>query len=171
MRRFGKSLFLFFLLSSWNSYALDFEGWPNFDPVPAPGKNPEPRQQPARDQKKQVTWLPWKDMRTYRYRTGRRYVGRGKWERYIAFEAHANVRISEVSYGPVKAPDLMLSPSNPVGQIVLQSPSVSIWKWNASLSSPPQEGSISVHYVSVFPLNGRLIYPHVTLSGTFPGSI
>jgi hypothetical protein len=145
VRRFGKSLFLFLflLLSSQNSHALDFEGWPNFDSAPD-AKNPETKPQAAPDSKERITWLAWKDMRSYRYRTGRRYVGSGKWERYIAFESRENIRISEISYGPAKAPDVLLSPSKPVGQIMLQSPSVSIWKWNASLNSPGQEASISV---------------------------
>ena len=143
MRQFDKSLFLFLflLLSSQNSHAQDFRGWPNFDSVPDV-KNPETQPQDARDQKNQITWLPWKDMRTYRYRTGCRYEGSGKWERYIAFESRQNVRISGIAYGPMQAPDVLLSPSNSVGQILLLSPSASIWKWNASLDSPSQEASI-----------------------------
>ena len=150
MRRFRKSLFLFLCLSSQNLDAQDFRGWPNFDSVPDTVKNPKTapktsRVYPAttkknpRDQKEQVMWLPWKDLHTYRYRTGRRYAGNGNWERYIVFQSRENLRISEISYGSVKASDVLLSPSNPVAQIVLVSPSTSYWKWKASLTSPPKD--------------------------------
>jgi len=143
MRRIILSLVLFLLLSSQTSHALDFEGWPSFDQV-ADAKNSETKPQTARDQEEPITWQPWKDMRSYRYRIGCREIGTGKWERYIAFESRENVRIAEVSYGPLKAPDVMLSPSNPVAQIVLQSPSASKWKWNASSNPTAQDASISV---------------------------
>ena len=150
MRRFGKSLFLFWWLSSQSVSAQDFRGWPNFNSVPDTVKNPktapktsraypETTKKNSRDQKEQITWLPWKDLRTYRYRTGRRYAGNGNWERYIVFQSRENIRFSEISYGSLKASDVLLSPSNPVAQIVLLSASPSLWKWNASLTSPPKE--------------------------------
>ena len=134
---------MFLLLSSQTTHALDFEGWPSFDPV-ADAKNSETKPQAARDQEEPITWQPWKDMRSYRYRTGCREIGAGKWERYLAFESRENVRIAEVSYGTLKAPDVVLSPSNPVAQIVLQSPSAFKWKWNASPNPGGQGASISV---------------------------
>jgi hypothetical protein len=143
MRRIILSLVLFLLPSSQNSHALDFEGWPSFDPV-VDAKNSETKPQAVRDQEKPITWQPWKEMGSYRYRTGCREIGTGKWERYVAFESRENVRIAEVSYGPLKAPDVLLSPSNPVAQIVLQSPSASKWKWNASPNPAGQDASISV---------------------------
>jgi hypothetical protein len=143
MRRIILSLVLFLLLSSRTTHALDFEGWPSFDPV-ADAKNSETKPQAARDQEEPITWQPWKDMRSYRYRTGCREIGAGKWERYLAFESRENVRIAEVSYGTLKAPDVLLSPSNPVAQIVLQSPSAFKWKWNASPNPGGQDASISV---------------------------
>jgi hypothetical protein len=136
MTRFGISLFLFFLLSSQILSAQDLMGWPNFNSVPGTIKNPEMQ---AAAPKKQIVWRPWKDLRRYRYRTGFRYAGNDNWERYIVFESRENVRFSEISYGSVKASDVSLSPSNPVGQIVLLSPSASLWKWNASLNSGPKE--------------------------------
>ena len=139
MRRFRKSLFLFLCLSSQNLDAQDFRGWPNFDSVPDTVKNPKAAPKASRHQQEQITWLPWNDLRTYRYRTGRRYAGNGKWERYIVFQSRENLRISEISYGSVKASDVLLSPSNPVAQIVLVSPSTSYWKWKASLTSPPKD--------------------------------
>ena len=143
MRRIILSLVLFLLLSSQTTHALDFEGWPSFDPV-ADAKNSETKPQAARDQEEPITWQPWKDMRSYRYRTGCREIGAGKWERYLAFESRENVRIAEVSYGTLKAPDVVLSPSNPVAQIVLQSPTAFKWKWNASPNPGGQDASISV---------------------------
>jgi hypothetical protein len=143
MRRIILSLVLFLLLSSQTSHALDFEGWPSFDPV-ADAKNSETKPPAARDQEEPITWHSWKDMHSYRYRTGCREIGNGKWERYVAFESRENVRIADVSYGALKAPDVVLSPSNPVAQIVLQSPSASKWKWNASSDSTGQDASISV---------------------------
>jgi hypothetical protein len=143
MRRIILSLVLFLLLSSRTTHALDFEGWPSFDPV-ADAKNSETKPQAARDQEEPIRWQPWKDMRSYRYRTGCREIGAGKWERYLAFESRENVRIAEVSYGTLKAPDVLLSPSNPVAQIVLQSPSAFKWKWNASPNPGGQDASISV---------------------------
>jgi hypothetical protein len=134
---------LFLLPSSQTTHALDFEGWPSFDPV-ADAKNSETKPQAARDQEEPITWQPWKDMRSYRYRTGCREIGAGKWERYLAFESRENVRITEVSYGTLKAPDVLLSPSNPLAQIVLQSPSAFKWKWNASPNPGGQDASISV---------------------------
>jgi hypothetical protein len=62
----------------------------------------------------------------------------GNRERYIIFESHENVRFSGISCGSMKAPDVLLSPSNPVAKIVLLSTSASRWKWNASLSSTPK---------------------------------
>jgi hypothetical protein len=143
MRRIILSLVLFLLPSSQTTHALDFEGWPSFDPV-ADAKNSETKPQAARDQEEPITWQPWKDMRSYRYRTGCREIGAGKWERYLAFESRENVRITEVSYGTLKAPDVLLSPSNPLAQIVLQSPSAFKWKWNASPNPGGQDASISV---------------------------
>jgi len=144
MRRFGILFFLFFLLSSQSLNAQDFMGWPNFNSVPDTIKNPKTETQAAGSKKpplpqKEIDWLPWKDLRMYRYRTGSRYAGRGNWERYIMFESRENVRFSEISYGSVKASDVLLSPANPVGKIVLLSHSASRWKWNASLYSPPEE--------------------------------
>jgi hypothetical protein len=135
MRRFGILFFLFFLLPSQNSNALDFMGWPNFNPDTI--KHPETETESARSKKaplphKQIDWQPWKDMRMYRYRTGSRYAGRANWEHYIMFESRENVRFSEISYGSVKASDVLLSPSNPIAKIILLSPSASRWKWNAS---------------------------------------
>jgi hypothetical protein len=135
---------LFFLLSAQNSNALDFMGWPSFNPVPDTIKNPETETQAAGSKKaplphKEIDWLPCKDLRTYRYRTGSRYAGGGNWERYITFESRENVRFSEISYGSVKASEVLLSPSNPVAKIVLLLPSASRWTWNASLYSPPKE--------------------------------
>lgn len=140
MRRFG---FFFFLLWVQNSMAQDFMGWPNFNSVPDTIKNPETETQAARVKKaprpqRQIDWQPWKQLPMYRYRTGSRYAGRGKWECYIIFESRENVRFSKISCGPVKAPDLLLSPANPVAKIVLLSPSASRWKWNASLYSSPK---------------------------------
>jgi hypothetical protein len=140
MRRFGISFFLLFLLSAQNSNAQDFVGWPNFNSVPNPTKNPETKTQAVRSKKKslpqkQIVWQAWKDLRTYRYRTGSRYAGRGNWERYIIFESPQNVHFSEIFCGSAKAPDVLLSPSNRVAKIVLLSTSASHWKWNASLSS------------------------------------
>jgi hypothetical protein len=142
MRRIILSLVLFLSLSSQTTHALDFEGWPSFDPV-ADAKNSETKPQAARDQEEPITWQPWKDMRSYRYRTGCREIGAGKWERYLAFESRENVRIAEVSYGTLKAPDVLLSPSNPVAQIVLQSPTAFKCKWNASPNPGGQDASIS----------------------------
>jgi hypothetical protein len=141
MRRIG---ILLFLLSAQNANALDFVGWPNFNPVPDTIKNPETETQAARSKKaplphKQIDWQPWKDLRMYRYRTGSRYAGRENWEHYIIFESRENVRFSEIFYGAVKASDVLLSPSNPVAKIVLLLPSASRWTWNASLYSPPKE--------------------------------
>jgi hypothetical protein len=118
-------------------------GWPNFNSVPNPTKNPETKTQAVRSKKKslpqkQIVWQAWKDLRTYRYRTGSRYAGRGNWERYILFESRENVRFSGISCGSVKASDVSLSPSNPVAKIVLLSTSASRWKWTASLSSTPK---------------------------------
>src|SRR6202049_2117219 len=143
MRRFGISFFLLFLLSAQNSNAQDFVGWPNFNSVPNPTKNPETKTQAVRSKKKslpqkQIVWQAWKDLRTYRYRTGSRYAGRGNWERYIIFESPQNVHFSEIFCGSAKAPDVLLSPSNRVAKIVLLSSSASHWKWNASLSSTPK---------------------------------
>ena len=143
MRRFGISFFLFFLLSAQNSNAQDFVGWPNFSSVPDTTKNPETKTQAVRSKKKslpqkQIVWQAWKDLRTYRYRTGSRYAGRGNWERYIIFESRQNVHFSEISCGSATAPDVSLSPSNPVAKIVLLSTSASHWKWNASLFSTPK---------------------------------
>src|SRR6202030_3619933 len=121
MRRFGISFFLLFLLSAQNSNAQDFMGWPNFNSVPDTTKNPETKTQAVRSKKKS---LP-------------HYAGRGNWERYIIFESPENVHFSEISCGSAKAPDVSLSPSNPVAKIVLLSTSASRWKWNASLSSTP----------------------------------
>ena len=143
MRRFGISFFLFFsffLLSAQNSNSQDFVGWPNFNSVPDTTKNPETKTQAVRSKKKslpqkQIVWQAWKDLRMYRYRTGSRYAGRGNWERYIIFESPQNVHFSEISCGSAKAPDVSLSPSNPVAKIVLLSTSASHWKWNASLFS------------------------------------
>jgi len=136
-------LFLLFLLSDQNTMAQDFMGWPNFNSVPDTIKNPEARTQAPRSKKaplpqKQIFWEPWKDLRMYRYRTGSRYAGRGNWERYVIFESHEKIHFSEISCGSVKAPDVLLSPSNPVAKIVLLSTSASRWKWNASLSSTPK---------------------------------
>ena len=102
-----------------------------------------PERRPPRSKKtplpqKQILWEPWKDLRIYRYRTGSRYAGRGNWERYVIFESHEKIHFSEISCGSVKAPDVSLSPSNPVAKIVLLSTSASRWKWNASLSSTPK---------------------------------
>jgi hypothetical protein len=145
MRRFAIlffSFFLLFLLSDQNSMAQDFMGWPNFNSVPDTTKNPETKTQAVRSKKKslpqkQIVWQAWKDLHMYRYRTGSRYAGRGNWERYIIFESPENVHFSEISCGSAKAPDVSLSPSNPVAKIVLLSTSASRWKWNASLSSTP----------------------------------
>ena len=142
MRRFGISFFLFFLFSAQNSNAQDFVGWPNFNSVPDTTKNPETKTEAVRSKKKslpqkQIVWQAWKDLHIYRYRTGSRYAGRGNWERYIIFESRENVDFSEISCGSAKAPDVLLSPSNPVAKIVLLSTSASRWKWNASLSSTP----------------------------------
>ena len=151
MRRFGILSLLFILLSAQNSNAQDFVGWPNFNSVPDTIKNPEARTQAPRSKKaplpkKQIFWEPWKDLRMYRYRTGSRYVGRGNWERYVIFESHEKIHFSEISCGSVKAPDVLLSPSNPVAKIVLLSTSASRWKWNASLSSTPikKNGNLSL---------------------------
>jgi hypothetical protein len=143
MRRFGILFFLFFLLSAQNSMPQNFVGWPNFNSVPDTIKNTESKTRSTRSKKKplpqtQIVWQAWKDLRMYRYRTGSRYTGRGNWERYIIFESHENVRFSGISCGSVKAPDVLLSPSNPVAKIVLLSTSASRWKWNASLSSTPK---------------------------------
>jgi hypothetical protein len=122
MRRFAIlffSFFLLFLLSDQSSMAQDFMGWPNFNSVPDTTKNPETKTQAVRS------------------KTGSRYAGRGNWERYIIFESPENVHFSEISCGSAKAPDVSLSPSNPVAKIVLLSTSASRWKWNASLSSTP----------------------------------
>jgi len=136
-RRFGILFLLFFLLSSQSLKAQDFMGWPNFNSVPDTIKNPKTETQAAGSRKpplpqKEIDWLPWKDLHMYRVRTGSRYAGRGNWERYIMFESRENVRFSEISYGSMKAPDVLLSPSNPVGKIVLLSHSTSLWKWHAS---------------------------------------
>jgi hypothetical protein len=37
------------------------------------------------------------------------------------FESRENVRFSEISYGSVKASDVLLSPSNPIAKIILLS--------------------------------------------------
>jgi len=138
MRRFGISFFLFFLFSAQNSNAQDFMGWPSFNSVPDTIKNTETKTRSTRSKKKplpqnQIVWQAWKDLRMYRYRTGR-----GNWERYIIFESPRNVHLSEISCGSAKASDVSLSPSNPVAKIVLLSTSTSHWKWNASLSSTPK---------------------------------
>ena len=143
MRRFGILFFLFFLLSAQNSMPQNFVGWPSFNSVPDTIKNTETKTRSTRSKKKplpqnQIVWQAWKDLRMYRYRTGSRYTGRGNWERYIIFESHENVRFSGISCGSVKAPDVLLSPSNPVAKIVLLSTSASRWKWNASLPSTPK---------------------------------
>ena len=143
MRRFGILFFFFFLLSAQNSMAQDFVGWPKFNSVPDTPKNPETKTQAVRSKKKslpqkQIVWQAWKDLRTYRYRTGSRYAGRGNWERYIIFESPENVHFSEISCGSAKAPDVSLSPSSPVAKIVLLSTSASHWKWNDSLSFAPK---------------------------------
>ena len=147
MRRFAILFFSFillFLLSDQNSMAQDFMGWPKFNTVPDTIKNGETKTQAARSEKKkplpqkQIVWQAWKDLRKYRYRTGSRYAGRGNWERYIIFESRENVHFSEISCGSAKAPDVLLSPSNPVAKIVLLSTSASRWKWNASLPSTPK---------------------------------
>jgi hypothetical protein len=143
MRRLGILFFLLFLVSAQNLMAQDFMGWPNFNSVPDTIKNTETKTRVARSKKKplpqkQIVWQAWKDMRVYRYRTGSRYAGRGNWERYIIFESHENVRFSGISCDSVKAPDVLLSPSNPIAKIVLISTSASRWKWNASLSSTPK---------------------------------
>jgi hypothetical protein len=118
-------------------------GWPNFDSVPDTTKNPETKMQAVRPKKKplpqkQIVWQAWKDLRRYRYRTGSRYAGGGNWEHHIIFESPQNVHFSEISCVSAKAPDVSLSPSNPVAKIVLLSTSASRWKWNASLSSTPK---------------------------------
>jgi hypothetical protein len=144
MSRFGMLFFLFLLLLSQSSNAQDFIGWPNFNPAPDTIKNPETDTEAADRPKKapllhkQIDWQPWKDMSMYRYRTGSRYAGRKNWEHYIIFESRENVRFSEISYGPMKASDVLLSSSAPVAKIVLPLPSASHWKWNASLYSPPK---------------------------------
>jgi hypothetical protein len=143
MRRFGILFFLLFLLSAQNSMAQDFMGWPDFNSVPDTIKNTETKTRAARSKKEplpqeQIVWQAWKDLRRYRYRTGSGYTGRGNWKRYIIFESHESVRFSGISCGLVKAPDVLLSPSNPVAKIVLLSTSASRWKWNASLSSTPK---------------------------------
>jgi hypothetical protein len=143
MRRLGILFFLLFLVSAQNLMAQDFMGWPNFNSVPDTIKNTETKTRVARSKKKplpqkQIVWQAWKDMRVYRYRTGSRYAGRGNWERYIIFESHENVRFFGISCDSVKAPDVLLSPSNPIAKIVLISTSASRWKWNASLSSTPK---------------------------------
>ena len=140
MRRLGILFFLLFLVSAQNSMAQDFMGWPNFNSVPDTIKNTETKTRAARSKKKplpqeQIVWQAWKDLRVYRYRTGSRYAGRGNWERYVIFESHENVRFSGISCDSVKAPDVLLSPSNPIAKIVLLSTSASRCKWNASLSS------------------------------------
>jgi hypothetical protein len=143
MRRLGILFFLLFLVSAQNLMAQDFMGWPHFNSVPDTIKNTETKTRAARSKKKplpqkQIVWQAWKDMRVYRYRTGSRYAGRGNWERYIIFESHENVRFFGISCDSVKAPDVLLSPSNPIAKIVLISTSASRWKWNASLSSTPK---------------------------------
>ena len=142
MRRFGIAFFLFFLLSAQNSMPQNFVGWPSFNSVPDTIKNTETKTRSTRSKKKplpqnQIVWQAWTDLRKYRYRTGSRYAGRGNWERYIIFESSENVHFSEISCGSAKAPDVLLSPSNPVAKIVLLSTSASRWKWNASLPSTP----------------------------------
>jgi hypothetical protein len=125
MSRFGILFFLFLLILSQSSKAQDFIGWPNFNPAPDTIKNPETDTEAADRPKKapllhkQIDWQPWKDMSMYRYRTGSRYVGRKNWEHYIIFESRENVRFSEISYGPMKASDVLLSSSAPVAKIVL----------------------------------------------------
>jgi hypothetical protein len=147
MRRFGIlfSLFLLLLLSARSSNALDLMGWPNFNSVPDTAKNPKMTETPAARSKrpplahKQIEWHSWKDSSNYRFRTGSRDTGGGSWEHYIIFESRENVRFSEISYGSVKAPDVLLSPARPMAQIVLVSPSASYWQWNVTLYSPPKE--------------------------------
>jgi hypothetical protein len=143
MRRFAISFFLLFLLLDEDSMAQDLMGWPNFNTIPDTIKNEETKTQAARSKKKkqlpqkQIVWQAWTDLGKYRYRTGSRYDGRDNWERYIIFESRENVHFSEISCGSAKAPDVFLSPSNPVAKIALLSTSASRWKWNAFLSSTP----------------------------------
>jgi hypothetical protein len=94
MRRFGIS-FLSLLLSSQHLNAQDLMGWPNFYSVSDTIQSEEIETQAAPGPKKRIYWLPWKDMRTYRYRTGCRYASNDNWERYIMFQSHENVRFSE----------------------------------------------------------------------------
>lgn len=136
--------FLFLVLWTQNVTALDFMGWPNFNPVPEPTKEPE-AEKPAiartkrglRPQTK-VDWQPWQYSRIYRYRTGSRDAGQGKWERHIVFESRENVRLSNISCGGVKAPDVFLSAVHPVAEVVLLSVAASLWQWNASMYSLPR---------------------------------
>ena len=146
MRRFGILFFFFLLLllSARSSNALDLMGWPNFNSVPDTAKNRETEKPAARSKKsppahKQIEWHPWKESSNYRFRTGSKDTGDGNWEHYIIFESRENVRFSEISYGSVKAPDVLLSPARPIAQIVLVSPSASHWQWNVTLYSPPKE--------------------------------
>ena len=137
MRQFG---FFFFLLWVQNSVAQDFMGWPNFNSVPETIKNSETETPAARAKKapppqRQIHWQSWNQLRMYRYRTGSRYAGLGKWEHYVIFESRENVRFSKISCGPIKTPDISLSRANPVAKIVLLTPSGSRWEWNASLYS------------------------------------
>src|SRR6266403_621978 len=110
--------------------AQEFIGWPNFNSVPDTTTNPKTKTQVARSEKKplpqeQIVWQAWKDLRVYRYRKGSRYAGRRNWERYIILESRENVRFSGISCVSAKAPDVPLSPSNPVEKIVLLSTSAS----------------------------------------------
>ena len=135
MRRFGMLFFSFLLLSSQSTKALDFMGWPDFNSLKNPETESPADQSPLPEE--QVAWNPWKNTHLYRYRIGSRYAGRENWEHYLMFESHENVRFSQISYGSLKAPDVLVSPSNPVAKIVLRSSSTSRWKWTASLYSPP----------------------------------
>jgi len=73
-------------------------GWPNFNSVPDTIQSGEIEMQAAPGPKKRIYWLPWKDMRTYRFRTGCRYTSNNNWKRYIIFQSHENVPFSEISY-------------------------------------------------------------------------
>lgn len=100
-------------------------------PLPKP-----PRMTPHNPAGYSLQWRPWTSVENYRYLTGSRSVGGTTWERYLDLELttdQVSIRLTHIHYGPVSAPDVLLTFDHPENQIKLVCGPVANWSWDLTV--------------------------------------
>lgn len=73
-------------------------------------------------------------------RTGSRFIGGTTWERYLDLQLTTHqdsIRFTRIHYGPIAAPDVLLTFDHPEGQIKLVYGPVANWSWDVIVYRSP----------------------------------